>query len=470
MVDRVQEPRRVHLVGIGGAGLSAIASVLLQQGYVVSGSDLRASAATQRLTRLGARVCIGHAAANLGDAEVVVVSSAVAEGNPEVDEALRRGVPVLKRADWLKHMLRDKRRVAVAGTHGKTTTTAMIAWIAQRAGLQPGFIIGGEVPQLGGNAAIGSGDLFIIEADEYDRTFLALDPEVAVITVIEWDHPDCYPTPQDMVDAFRQFAARVPAHGLLVGCGDEAPVREVLASSQTGRPDSTRPLTYGLQDDNDWQAVQLQTNARGGYDFVVRRAGRSAGAPVPGVSLAVPGVHNVKNALAALVVAERLGISMQQAVAALAEFAGVDRRFEIKGEAQGVLVIDDYAHHPTEIRATLAAARARYPDRPLWAVFQPHTYSRTRALLDGFATSFAEADHVIVLDIFAAREVDDGTLSSRDLVARMRHPHAHYVASLADAVAYLEKRLTPGSVLITLGAGDGYLVGERVLERLERKQ
>ncbi len=463
-------PQHIHLVGIGGAGLSAIATVLLEQGYTVSGSDLHASPATERLARLGATVHVGHAAANLGDADLVVVSSAVPTGNPEVEEAQRRGIPVLKRAEWLGRMMAGKRGVAVAGTHGKTTTTAMIALILREAGLDPTFIVGGDIPQLGTNAAAGKGDVFVIEADEYDHTFLGLRPEIAVITVVEWDHPDCYPTPESIIEAFRGFAALVPPEGLVVGCGDEPGVQELLGQRikrirQTDSPlNLLNPLTsYGLNAGNDWRAVALRPNARGGYDFAVTRTGKRLGE----VSLTVPGVHNVKNALAALVVADRLGIPFDRAATTLADFTGVGRRFEIKGEVGGVLVVDDYAHHPTEIRATLTAARARYPTRPIWAIFQPHTFSRTRALLDDFATAFADADHVVVVDIFPAREVDDGSVSSRDVVARMAHPDARYIGALDDAAAFLADHVHPGDVLITMGAGDGYRVGEMVMERLE---
>ncbi len=496
-------PQHIHLIGIGGAGLSAIATVLLEQGYSVSGSDLHASAVTERLARLGATVYVGHAAANLGDADLVVVSSAVPEGNPEVEEAHRRDIPVAKRAEWLGRMMGGKRGVAVAGTHGKTTTTAMIALILREAGLDPTFIVGGDIPQLGTNAGAGAGDVFVIEADEYDHTFLGLRPEIAVVTVVEWDHPDCYPTPQSMMEAFQQFVALVPAEGLVVGCGDEAGVQGLfgkLVDGETGKlgdweigksedrsaedlpsppqspslPISQSPnlpalITYGLNAGNDWRAVELELNRRGGYDFAVHLADASKQAEegLGQVSLGVPGKHNVKNALAALAVADWLGVPLAQATATLANFSGVGRRFEIKDRASEIVVVDDYAHHPTEIRATLAAARTRYPERAIWAVFQPHTYSRTRALLDDFAAAFADADHVVIVDIFPAREVDDGSVSSHDIIARMEHPDARYIGLLEDAANFLVGRLRPGDVLITLGAGDGYRVGEMVISSVD---
>ena len=487
-------PRRIHFIGIGGAGLSAIATVLLEQGYTVSGSDLQASPAIDRLARLGAAVHTGHAAANLGQAELVVVSSAVPAANPELVEADRRGVPIVKRAEWLGHMMAHQRGVAIAGTHGKTTTTAMIAFILHEAGLDPTFIVGGDLPQLGTNAAAGQSDIFVIEADEYDHMFLGLRPEIAVVTIVEWDHPDCYPTPESMHEAFRQFIALIPPEGLLIACGDEPTVQDLISSWKTGKledwkddslPDvqpSNLPslTTYGLDPDNDWRAFDLRPNPRGGYDFSISTnlpisqstnlpIHQSTNLPISPASTSIPGVHNVKNALAALAVADRLGVPIEQATAILANFRGVERRFEIKGEAGGILVVDDYAHHPTEIRATLAGARAHYPDREIWAVFQPHTYSRTRSLLDDFAAAFADADHVIIVDIFPAREVDDGSVNSRDLVTRMRHPDARYISALDDASGFLSGQLRSGDLLITLGAGDCYQVGEMVIKEVGRK-
>ena len=459
--------QRVHLVGIGGAGLSAIATVLLEQGCVVSGSDLCVSAATERLAGMGATIYKGHAAANLGDADAIVVSSAVPAGNPEMDEAQRRSIPVYRRAEWLSRMMASecKRGVAVAGTHGKTTTTAMIALIARDAGLEPTFIVGGDIRQLGTGAAAGAGDVFIIEADEYDRTFLGLSPEIAVITVVEWDHPDCYPTAQSMVEAFQQFVASVPATGLIVGCGDDPGVRDLIAHSRSNGQLSAPVVTYGQESDNEWRAVELHLNMGGGYDFSVMHPD----GPVQKVSLAVPGVHNVQNALAALVVADRLSLPPEQTRATLAGFSGVARRFEVKGEVGGISVVDDYAHHPTEIKVTLTAARTRYRDRPIWAVFQPHTYSRTHALLDDFAAVFSDANHVIIVDVFAAREADEGLVNSQHLVARVDHPDVRYIGPLSEAVDALVAHLQPNAVLITLGAGDGYRVGEMVLEALKAR-
>lgn len=450
----------IHLIGIGGAGLSAIATVLLQQGYRISGSDREASAATARLIQQGAAVYIGHKAENLaGSIDTVVISSAIPADNPELIGARQRGLPVVKRAEWLGQMMQAKTGLAVAGTHGKTTTTAMMAFILQQAGQDPSFIVGGFIPQLDTNAAAGQGSAFVIEADEYDYMFLGLRPEVAVVTIVEWDHPDMFPSPQVLAQAFADFVQLVPAHGLVIGCGDDLGARQILAQA-------TAPTTtYGLCPDNEWQAVDIQPNARGGYDFQVKRANVSSPLRLT-VSLAVPGLHNVSNALAALIAVEQCGVELAQAAEIISRFKGVGRRFELKGEINGITVIDDYAHHPTEIKATLAAARSRFAGRPIWAAFQPHTFSRTLALLDDFVLAFVDADHVILVDIFASRETDQGQVKSTDILARMHHPDARYLGSLSAAADYLAAHLVPPAVLITMGAGDSYLIGESVLKEL----
>jgi UDP-N-acetylmuramate--alanine ligase len=450
---------RVHFIGIGGAGLSPIATVLLQQGYRVSGSDAQASAATERLAELGAKIFIGQKAENLSDDfDVVIISSAIAADNPELLEARRRGLPVKKRADWLGQMMEGKVGIAVAGTHGKTTTTAMIAFVLQQLGQQPTYIIGGFVPQMDTNAAAGQGTAFVIEADEYDYMFLGLKPQLALVTAVEWDHPDIFPTFSALQQAFRQFVRLAPPEGLVIACGDAPGVREVVA--QAVAP----VVTYGLEPGNDWQALQPQPNMRGGYDFKVARQAQSSSQV--SVSLVIPGLHNVYNALAVLVVAERLGLDLAQVAELLGEFKGAARRFQLKGQVGQITIIDDYAHHPTEIRVNLAAARTRFPGYSIWALFQPHTFSRTISLLDDFVKAFDEADHVIMVDIFASRERDEGLINSRELVDRMRHPDARYIGPLAEAADYLAEHLKEPAVLLTLGAGDGYLVGEWVLEKL----
>lgn len=453
------QDRRVHFVGIGGAGLSAIARVLVEQGAGVTGSDLLMSPVAEALARDGAHVSKGHSAANVSGADVVIVSSAVPEENVEIQAARAADIPVLGRPEFLGRMMEGKRGVAVAGTHGKTTTTAMVVSILLEAGLDPTFIVGGVMAGLETNARAGGGDLFVVEADEYDRTFLGLTPEVAVITNVEYDHPDCYPTFADFRAAFEKFAALVPDMGLLVTCWDDREAREI---GERRRTDDVPVTHFGLGEGATWRAEDLRPNDSGGVDFVAARDGKKLG----GVRLRVPGAHNASNAMAALAVAGSLELSFRVARAGLYAFQGVARRFEIKGEAKGVTVVDDYAHHPTEIRATLRAARERFPDRPLWAVWQPHTYSRTKTLLADFVRSFDVADHVIVLPIYPARETDTLGVSSADVVAETAHPHVRGAASLDEAVVWLGTEVEAGDVVLTLGAGDGDKVGEWLLETL----
>ncbi len=463
--ERLRDLSRVHLVGIGGIGLSAIARVLHGRGYRVSGSDRQPSALTRELAAEGITVYVGHRAEQVAGAELVIVSSAVPDDNPEVVEARRRGLPVVNREQFLGELTADKVVIAVAGAHGKTTTTAMIAWILLQANLDPTFIAGGVLQNLGTNARAGAGPHFVIEADEYDRAFLGLHPAVAVITALEHDHPDCYPCFDDMRAAFAEFAGQVVAGGVLVVNGEDVEARSlgerVAGDRSPGK--ELRVVTYGLSRQWAWWAAgeQLGTSAA----FEVWRGDERLGT----CALQVPGRHNILNALAALAVSAEVGVEFSLAAAALTRFRGTAHRFEVKGDVRGVTVVDDYAHHPTEIRATLAAARLKYPGRPLWAVFQPHTYSRTAALLDGFVGAFDQADHVLVTDIYAAREQDTLGISGRDIVAGMDHPDAHYVETLEQAVALLLDRVRPGDVVITLGAGDGYLVGEWLLERQKKR-
>ncbi|MCC7362229.1 MAG: UDP-N-acetylmuramate--L-alanine ligase [Anaerolineales bacterium] len=453
----------MHFIGIGGAGLSAIAQVLLESGDAVSGSDETLSPFAAALAEHGAVVHVGHAAQNVNGAVVVIISSAIPADNVEVRAAQAKGIPVLKRADFLGQLMEGRQGVAVAGTHGKTTTTGLTAFILDQAGLDPTFIVGGRLENYGANARAGRGRPFVIEADEYDRMFLGLKPLVAVVTNVEHDHPDCYPTLAEMQDAFQAFVNLLPPEGLLIGYGRDPFVQRLISERRAaGRP----AVNYGLRRDDDYRADSLQVNGAGGSDFLVVKDGNTLGL----ARTRLPGEHNVLNALAALAVADYLGVDFNTARNALAEYRGAGRRFEVKGEAGGVTVVDDYAHHPTEIRATLAAARRRFGDRPLWVMFQPHTFSRTRALLADFAASFAEADHVIIVDIFRSREAPDPEVSAHDIVKRMQHPDARYIPALVDAANYLCDALQPGAVLLTLGAGDGNWVGQKVFDVLSREQ
>jgi len=446
----------IHLVGIGGIGLSAIARVLHGWGYQVTGSDRHSSVLTDALNAEGIRVYVRHRPGQVAGADLVVVSSAIPEDNVEVAEAKRRGLPVLKRERLLAELTSGKTTIAVAGTHGKTTTSAMIAWVLIQAGLDPTFIVGGVLQNLGTNARAGNGPHFVVEADEYDRAFLGLRSDVAVITALEHDHPDCYPTLEEMRSAFFEFAGQVASGGLLVTCGEDQAGRDLAHHLSQGH----QVETYGLDPRSDWWAQGLQLGNSAAFE--VWHRGKRLGT----CALQVPGRHNVLNALAALAACVQVGVEFGLAAATLTRFRGTERRFEIKGQAAGVTVVDDYAHHPTAIRATLSAARLKYPGRPIWAVFQPHTYSRTVALLDDFAAAFGDADHVLVTAIYAARESDTLGVSGADLVRRMVHPDTRYVAALDDAAAILLERVQQGDVIITLGAGDGYQVGERVLRGL----
>jgi UDP-N-acetylmuramate--alanine ligase len=455
--------KHVHFVGIGGAGLSAIARVLMEQGVQVSGSDLVLSRVAKALARDGASVFAGHRVENVRGAELVVISSAVPPSNVEVQAAQAAGIPVLKRPEFLGQMMNGHTGVAVAGTHGKTTTTAMIASILLRAERDPTFIVGGVIAGLETNARAGGGEPFVVEADEYDRTFLSLRPKVAVVTIVEHDHPDCYPTFDDFRAAFEEFAALVPPDGLLVVCWDDPAARGLGQR----RRDAGQPVAFfGLDEGAEWRAEEVRPNFAGGVDFLAVHGGETLGL----VRLRLPGTHNASNAMAALTVADHLGVPFQATRSALTEFHGVGRRFEIKGVADGVLVVDDYAHHPTEIRATLRAARDRFPGQTLWAVWQPHTYSRTKTLLDQFAQAFDLADQVLVLPIYASREHDTLGLANADVAVAIAHPDVRQAESLDEAVVWLATEVRPGDVVLTLGAGDSDKVGEWLLEALESEQ
>jgi UDP-N-acetylmuramate--alanine ligase len=456
--ERVLEALRpgahVHLVGIGGIGMSAIARVLLERGYVLSGSDLRLSDITRELMALGATVYQGHSGDNVARAEAVIVSSAVAESNPEIVEARKRGVPILKRGQALAWLMQDHYSIAVAGTHGKTTTSAMIGLLLEDAQLDPTIIVGGIVPELGANAKDGKGKYLVVEADEYDRTFLHLSPQLAVITSIEMDHPDCYVDLEEMSQTFRDFLSKMPPGGYVMACGDDPQAMQVVGDL----PD-LKVTTYGLRSDDYWGATNLEQNGLGGTDFVVSAGSEQKGS----FQLSIPGAHNVSNALAAIGVADHLGLDLTSVRDTLRRFQGVGRRFEIRGDLHGITVVDDYAHHPSEIRATLAGARQRYEGRRIWVVFQPHTYSRTKALLSDFASAFIDADEVVVTAIYAARESDDLGIRAGDLVQAMSHPQAVHVPDLHQAASRVASYLVSGDVLITMGAGDVWRVGEEVL-------
>jgi UDP-N-acetylmuramate--alanine ligase len=445
---------RVHFIGIGGSGLSAIARLLAQRGVSVSGSDRVFSPLAQELAAAGIPVAIGHAAGNVLGASLVVRSSAVPDDNPEVVAARAGGIPVLKRAEFLNHLLADKQVVAVAGTHGKTTTTAMLAWVLTSLHLDPSYIIGGVAVNLGNNAHAGQSDYFVIEADEYDRMFLGLRPQV---TYLEHDHPDCYPTFADYTQAFEQFAGLIKPGGTLITCADRRETFELAFAVSEG----VSAFSYGLSTPSHYRIANAHPNTLGGFSGEVLYQGNL----LTSLDLQVPGEHNLSNALAALAVAHRLSLDLSEAAAALHTYQGTGRRFELLGEAQGIAVIDDYAHHPTEIRATLAAARARFAGRRIWAVWQPHTYTRTLALMDQFRTAFTDADRVIVTEIYAARE-NTVPFSAARVVEGMRHPAAKFIPDLDQVSRHLLQNLLPGDVLLVLCAGDADRISSEVLAQL----
>jgi UDP-N-acetylmuramate--alanine ligase len=445
--------RRIHVVGIGGSGLSAIARVLHERGEIVTGSDQAANALSEALVREGIPVAIGHRAENVAGADLVLVTSAVREDNPEVVAARAAGIPVQRRENFLEELTAGLRTIAVAGTHGKTTTSSLIAWILRSAGRQPGYVLGGISPDLAGNAAAGGGEIFVIEADEYDRAFLGLHPSLGVITNVEYDHPDVFPSRPDYRQAFEAFLELI--RDRLIVCGDD-PVAAHLA-----RPGLSRE-TYGLSADSDWHAEEIRPNSAGGSDFLAFHAGESLGL----MRTRLPGRHNVLNALAAMAAVADFDIAPPDLRQALTEFRGVQRRFTIAGQAGEVTVIDDYAHHPSEVQATLDAVRGRYPGHEVWAVFQPHTYSRLRALAPDFAHAFAGADHVVVTGVFASREQPLPGIDAAWLAGQIEHGDVHPAEALEAAAQLVLDHLHPPAVVVTMSAGDGNRVGEIVLEAL----
>lgn len=455
---------RIHLIGIGGSGLSAIARLLVEQGVQVSGSDRAETPFTRELREMGIPVFIGHAAGNISGATTVVRSSAIPEDNPEVQAARQAGIPVLKRAEFLETFLKKYRVIAVAGTHGKTTTTAMIAWMLSSLAQNPSYIIGGVIRDLHSNAHAGKSDLFVIEADEYDRMFLGLHPHIAVVTYLEHDHPDCFPTMADYSKAFEDFIRQIQASGTLLVNGDHSPTRAL----EHAAPQGINVMTYGENEHNTYFLKHTRVNHWGGFSADIwKQMPDGENRRLLHLALQVPGKHNLLNALAALAVADQLGLMLDPAAEALHLFHGTGRRFEVRGEANGVTLIDDYAHHPTEIRTTLAAARARYPEQRIWAVWQPHTYSRTQALMEEFCRAFEDTDKVIVLEIYAAREKNPG-FSAREVVNRMKHPAAVFQPTLETAQEYLLNCLQPGDVVLVLSAGDADALNARLLDVLSQ--
>jgi UDP-N-acetylmuramate--alanine ligase len=466
--------RRVHFIGIGGIGMSGIAELLANLGFVVSGSDEKPSAVTDRLETLGIRIAVGHDAAQVGEADVVVASSAVRSSNPEVIEAARRQIPVIPRAEMLAELMRLRFAIAVAGSHGKTTTTSMIALVLERAGLDPTAVIGGRLSAFGSNARLGKGEHLVAEADESDRSFLKLFPTIAVITNIDYEHLENYGGFDDLLQAFVDFANKVPFYGGVVACLDDPNLAGIL-------PRMTRRVTtYALDAaDADLIATDVELGPLSAKATVKRRERRVRKAtgrdpeknthtPLGTLSLAVPGRHNLQNALAAVAVGMELGLRFDRVADGLRDFRGAERRFDVKGEPNGILVVDDYGHHPTEIAAVLAAARTL--NRRVVVAFQPHRYTRTASLMDAFGPALSGADHIVLTDIYAASEDPIPGVTLDALASAIRRSVTvplDVVPKLDDVVAAIARIAKPGDVVITLGAGSIGSVPDRLLEALE---
>ncbi len=459
---------RIHLVGIGGVGMSAIATVLLGRGHRISGSDLAENVFTRRLRAAGADVAVGHAAGHVDGAELVIVSTAIRAENPEWREARRRGLPIWRRGRALAQILKAGRALAITGTHGKTTTTAMAGLALIDAGLDPTVLVGADVPGLGGNARVGAGPWLVAEVDESDGSLVESRPELAILTNVEPDHLDYYRDLAHLTETFEAFLGRLPPAGVAIGCLDNPPVQCLF--SRWGGP----RRTYGLDHPGADLTARgiVHPSGLGGVAFEAVHHRRSLGE----VRLRIPGRHNVANALAVILAGLEIGLDFETVAASLSRYGGADRRYQIKGACGGVTVIDDYAHHPTEIKATLAAARARLAEPPagrIVGVFQPHRYTRTASLGPEFGPAFREADTLVVTDVYAAGEdpiagVDGQVIA--DVVARDGHPDVHYVAQPADVVEFLKPRLRAGDLLFTLGAGDIWRVGEDLLRALAERE
>jgi UDP-N-acetylmuramate--alanine ligase len=457
--------QRIHFVGIGGIGMSGIAEIVLNLGYRVSGSDLRASAITQRLAHFGAMIFEGHRAENVQGAEVVVTSSAIDKRNPEVAEAHRLKIPVIQRAEMLAELMRLKYGIAIAGMHGKTTVTSMVAAVLAAGNLDPTVVVGGRVDALGSNARLGKSQYLAAEADESDRSFLKLSPILSVVTNIDREHMDTYRDMMDVEDTFVDFMDRVPFYGMIVACNDDEPLRALLPRLKR------RYVTYGKRQGSDFRLTAATTELQPGMPKPLSRFGvEFDGKPLGEFQLHVPGAHNILNATAAIAVGVGLEIPVYSIQYALETFRGVDRRFQLRGEVEGVRVVDDYGHHPTEIRATLEAAR-QVAEGKIHVIFQPHRFTRTQALLEEFAGSFGDADDVTVLDIYPASEQPipgiTGELVAQKIAAQGRS--AKFVGTFADAVKNVASEARPGDLIMTLGAGNVSQLGPQIVEALKTK-
>lgn len=463
--------KHVHFIGIGGSGLSAIARFLLESGYTVSGSDRALTPFADEIRHAGATVYIGHHPRNIAGADEVVMSSAVSADNPEVQAAKHSNIPIYKRADFLGQLMVDKKGIAIAGTHGKTTTTAMTAWVLHDLGRDPSFIVGGVLNNLGVNAHAGKGNMFVIEADEYDNMFLGLKPQIAVVTSLEHDHPDMFPTLEAMYASFEKFVDLLPEDGTLIVSAEDTGAMTLIPHA---RQKGINHIAYYIQSEMTisspyWvMAREVKANKRGGFDFVVSSNLGGVGLVSVEVSLQIPGKHNVRNALAVFAIADVLGLPREGVARALEKYTGTGRRFQLRGEVNGISIFDDYAHHPTKIRATLEGARARYPDRRIWAVWQPHTYSRTQTFFLEFSRAFKDADEVIVTEVYAAREPQQD-FTSAEIVSAMAHLSARYIKTLPEVTSHLLRNLKPGDVVIVMSAGDADQISTELVKAFQER-
>jgi UDP-N-acetylmuramate--alanine ligase len=464
----------VHLIGVGGIHMSGIAQILRHRGHDVSGSDLTLTPLTSRLEQLGVTVHAGHHAANIDDAELVVYTSAAHGDNPELEEAHRRGIHTIKRAEMVARLMEDKRVIAVAGTHGKTTTSSLIAHMLTSAGLSPTYMLGGESIDLGGNAAPGDGEYFVVEADEYDRAFLNYRPQIAIVTNIEPDHLDIYGTFEELQSAFTQFLSQVDDNGLIIACADSPAVQASLPRRQASFQDSVGDdakippvgvVSYGIHQPADWAAVDISRKGVDRSSFMVIFQKHEWGV----VETGLPGAHNVSNALAAVAAGDSIGLSKETITGAIATFRGAHRRFEHIGDAAEIRVMDSYAHHPTEVTADMAAARLRFPGRRLVCLFQPHTYTRTAYLLEGFRHCFHDCDVLMIARTYAAREEPSAGMTAEQLAREITDPPALYTGELDASARAVAETLEPGDVFFTVGAGDVHKVGPMVLELLRSR-
>lgn len=453
--------KHIHFVGVGGIGMSGIAELLLNLGYGVSGSDLNATAITHNLERLGGRIHIGHKAENIAGAEVVVTSSAISPKNPEVVAAREQNVPVIQRAEMLAELMRMKKYgIAVAGSHGKTSTTSMVSWMLADAGLDPTIVVGGKVDSLGGNAKLGTGEFLVAEADESDGSFLKLAPVLEIVTNIDLEHLDFYRDIDQIKETFLEFIDKVPFYGAAILCLDNENITDILPRIRK------RIITYGLTSQADVYAEQIRYD-RGGADYVVK----SGDTVIGDVRINRPGRHNVYNSLAVICIGRELEIPFTTIKKSLESFAGVQRRMQLKGEVACVTVLDDYGHHPTEIKATLSAVKQAWPEKRLVVLFQPHRYTRTKGLFKDFLTAFHQADFLIMTEIYAASEQPIEGITGEGLLKEIRlhgQRHTHFIHDVSEMAAEVQPLLEEGDLVLTLGAGNIVGVGEQLLELLNR--